>query len=101
MGFMNNKIDTSKLPKNAYSEYIQMQEKARKKKQKLEEQATLSFQKWLESEYKQKDMSGMMPWCLFCVHRTDKMDCKCDPIIREKDAMCVDAYHKMQEKLGK
>ena len=97
---MNKKIDRLDLPKNPLMPYIEMQEKARKQQEKLKEQATLSFQKWLESEYKQKDMSGMMPWCLFCEHRTNKMDCKCDPIIREKDAVCVDAYHKMQEKLG-
>lgn len=96
-----SKITKVPLQENPLMPYIELQEKASKQQAKIKEQATLSFQKWLESEYKEKDMSGMMPWCLFCTHRTDKMDCICDPIIREKDTMCVDAYHKMQDKISK
>ena len=89
------------LIKNAMAPYIEAQERARKQKAKLNRQATLSYQKWLESEYKKTDMSGMMPWCFFCTYRTDKMDCKCDPIIREKEAICVAADNLMQNKINK
>lgn len=98
---MAKKIDVSTLPKNPMKPYIEIQEKARLKQKKLKEQATLDFQKWLDSEHKKADLSGSMPWCFFCKWRSNDVDCTCNPEIRTKEAMCVDAYHKMQEKLGK
>ena len=100
----NKKEDLSsslRLKKNPWAPYIEMQEKARKQQIKLKKQATLSYQKSLESEYKKTDMSGMMPWCFFCQYRTPEMDCKCDPVLREKEALCVEADALMQEKLNK
>ena len=89
-----------KLPENPYSDYIAMQERARKQQIKLKEQARLDFQKWLDSEHKKTDLSGTMPWCMFCQWRSDHLDCTCDPTLRTIEAKC-DAYHKMQEKLDK
>ena len=87
------------VQENPCALYIELQEKARLKQKKLKEQATLDFQKWLDSEHKKADLSGSMPWCFFCKWRVNDVDCTCDPIIRTNEAMCVDAYHKMQERL--
>lgn len=105
-------VDVKKLPENPYMAYIEMQEKARKKQKALEEelrrkqeldreQAKLDFQKWLDSERKEVDMSGSEPWCYFCSFRKDNVKCGCDPELRTANAMCVDAYHIMQDKLSK
>lgn len=96
---INDKI--LELPENPYTVYIEVQERARKKQIALKEQAKLDFQKWLDSEHKQADLSGCMPWCMFCKWRRSDVDCGCDPELRTANAMCVDAYHKMQEKISK
>ena len=57
------------------------------------------FQKWLDSERKETDMSGAEPWCYFCKYRKENVTCGCDPEIRAKEAICVEAYHEMQKKL--
>ena len=96
-----NKGNEIKLQTNPLMPYIELIERTRKKQEKLKEQATLDFQKWLDSEHKKTDLSGAMPWCFFCKWRANDVDCTCDSTIRTNEAICVDAYHKMQEKLGK
>ena len=94
-------INGIELKENPYIVYIELQEKARKKAIALNEQAKLDFQKWLDSERKEADMSGAEPWCYFCKHRKENVTCGCDPEIRAKEAICVAAYHEMQQRLHK
>lgn len=94
-------INGIELKENPYMVYIELQEKARKKAIALNEQAKLDFQKWLDSERKETDMSGAEPWCYFCKHRKENVTCGCDPEIRTKEAICVEAYHEMQQRLHK
>ena len=85
---------------NAYSNFIISTQKTRQKEKELEQQKELDLQKWFESEYRKADLSGLMPWCLFCEHVGDKHMCTCDPVQRESETMCVKAYNKAKELLG-
>lgn len=108
---VKNEPDKYGMVKNPMMDYIMIQERARKKQLALEaelkrkqeldrEQAKLDFQKWLDSERKETDMSGIEPWCYFCKQRKENVTCGCDPEIRTKECVCVEAYHRMQEKLN-
>lgn len=89
------------LPENPYKPYIEASIRTAKKEKELEEQKTLDFQKWLDSERRRMDMSGLMDHCLFCEFRNEKRECICDPTICSKEAVCVKAYRKMKDTLGK
>lgn len=98
---MKKKINQKQeLPTNPYADYIALQEKARLKRIQLEKQATIDFQKWLDSERKKTDMSGAEPWCMFCKNRTKKLSCSCDPTVRSAEAVCVKAYYEFQKRLN-
>ena len=86
---------------NPCAVFIELNERMIKKEKELHLQKELDFQKWLESEYKHCDTSGMMDQCLFCQYRNEKRVCTCNPEVRAKEATCAKAYAKMQEKLGR
>ena len=88
------------LKENPYRHYIDVSIKMAQKEKELSEQKTLDFQKWLDSERKHMDLSGLMDQCLFCQFRNEKHECICDPDVRSKEAVCAKAYHEMKKKLG-
>ena len=89
------------LKENPLKDLIEISVKMAKKEKELDEQKRLDFQKWLDSERKHMDLSGMMDQCLFCQFRNENRECICDPTIRSREAVCVEAYHKLREKLEK
>ena len=88
------------LQKNPLMPLIEANIKAQKKAKELEEQMSLDFQKWLESERRNTDLSGLMPYCLFCSYSKD-YKCTCNPDERLKERLCDKAFRKMQSKLNK
>lgn len=89
------------LRQNVYKDFIDASIRAAKKEKELEEQKTLDFQKWLDSERKHMDMSGLMDHCLFCEYRNENRECTCDPQVCSAEAICVKAYREMQARLHK
>lgn len=87
------------LRENPYRAYIDASVKIAKKEKELEEQKTLDFQKWLDSERKHIDLSGLMDQCLFCSFRDENRECTCDPKTRSEEAVCAKAYHEMKKSL--
>lgn len=88
------------LPQNIYKQYIEAHIKAEQKAKELENQRSLDFQKWLESEKRETDLSGIMPYCLFCSYSKD-YKCACGPEERLKERLCDKAFREMQSKLNK
>ena len=88
------------LPKNPYSEYIQAHIRTEQKAKELAKQKELDFAKWLESEYRNTDLSGLMPYCMFCEHCKEHF-CTKDSEARVSETLCNKAYVKMQNRIGK
>lgn len=86
------------LPKNPLMDYIEISIRAEKKRKELEKQKELDFQKWLESEHRQADLSGLMPYCMFCDSCKNRI-CMGQNI--EEKCLCYKAYVKMKERLEK
>ena len=43
-----------------------------------------------------KDVSGQMPWCLKCEHRTDRNTCPIPKSRRDVENLCSIAYNRMK-----
>lgn len=88
------------LQKNPLMPLIEANIKAEKKAKELEEQMSLDFQKWLESERRKTDLSGIMPYCLFCPYSKD-YKCTCEPEKRLQDRVCYHSFRTMRSNLNK
>ena len=86
------------LPKNPMKDYIELSIRAEKKRKELEKQKELDFQKWLDSESRHADLSGLMPYCMFCDYCSNRV---CTGHNREEECLCAKAYKAMQDRLNK
>lgn len=66
----------------------------------IERQKSLDKKKWLESQKVSEDMTGLMFYCDYCVHKTSRNSYKrkCDTTQeqRERDCLCAKAYNRLQ-----
>lgn len=75
-----------------------------------ERQKQLDKQKWIESENKGEDMSGMMPYCAYCEYQDSDLIysgkivrwCTCEPQEeRTTKCYCATAYNRLVRQLSK
>jgi hypothetical protein len=84
---MNKNIE---LPHNPYNDYMKAVESKH-------EQMKLDFQKWLESEVNNQDMSGRMLYCALCPYSDGVSACSASQEQRLKEYCCSNAYRKLME----
>jgi hypothetical protein len=64
-----------------------------------ERQKALDKKKWLESEKRKKDVSGLMTYCGYCeeqgFNRDNLIPCNINQVERESNCTCAKAYNRM------
>lgn len=64
-----------------------------------ERQKSLDKKKWLESEKKNRDMSGAMKYCKYCGMQYFLFNgCDATQEEREQKCLCATAYNRMQRR---
>ena len=60
-----------------------------------ERQASLDKKKWLESEQKRMDLSGVRGYCNACTH-AHNLKCNATQEKREQECLCAKAYNRWE-----
>ena len=66
-----------------------------------ERQTELDIEKYLRSEFEQRDLSGKMPYCDFCAEVNNDNTCAATQEEREKNCLCAKAWNRRKKNAKK